>query len=430
MNQKIVAIAIGICVPILSLQEPACDRPPKLGAEELGRAPLSNYGSLEPIIQQMRAHRPLDLNGDRWHKTHPRGAFAEWRDLAKKCLRDGLHYDAGPLDLRPKVLERVENEKFNRERIEFNTAPWFRVPGYFYTPKNVKLPAPALVVMHEWGGPMLFGSERVCGETKIPVLVEHRATYTSGRALADFYASNGYCVVVIDAFHFGRRAPRGIGGLPAEFDPFTLDKATLASYETKVRDQLYLGVRQLNWAGTTWCGVNFGDDSRCVDYLLARKEVDKDRIGVTGLSGGGWRTNILAALDDRIQAAVPVGWMTTGDHQQPYNVAGAIGTFCLLPGVWDRIDIPDLMAMAAPKACMVVSGKQDILFPPAGQREAARQITAAYEWAGRPKHFRDYAPDKPHCYDREIQEQALAWFDEHLKKGEKPQSKPEKGNDK
>jgi dienelactone hydrolase len=345
-------------------------------------------------------------------------------------LRDGLHYDAGPLDLRPKVLERVESEKFNRERIEFNTAPWFRVPGYFYTPKNVKLPAPALVVMHEWGGPMLFGSERVCGETKIPVLVEHRGTYTSGRALADFYASNGYCVVVIDAFHFGRRAPRGIGGLPAEFDPFTLDKATLASYETKVRDQLYLGVRQLNWAGTTWCGVNFGDDSRCVDYLLSRKEVDKDRIGVTGLSGGGWRTNILAALDDRIQAAVPVGWMTTGDHQQPYNVAGAIGTFCLLPGVWDRIDIPDLMAMAAPKACMVVSGKQDILFPPAGQREAARQITAAYEWAGRPKNFRDYAPDKPHCYDREIQEQALAWFDEHLKKGEKPQSKPENGNDK
>src|SRR5437667_153304 len=119
--------------------------------------------------------------------------------------------------------------------------------------------------------------------------------------------------------------------------------------------------RKAAGAGATSCGVNFGDDSRCVDYLLSRKEVDKDRIGVTGLSGGGWRTNILAALDDRIQAAVPLGWMTTGDHQQPYNVAGAIGTFCLLPGVWDRIDIPDLMAMAAPKACMVVSGKQDIL---------------------------------------------------------------------
>ena len=77
-------------------------------------------------------------------------------------------------------------------------------------------------------------------------------------------------MIVIDAYHFGRRAPRGIGGLPAVFDPLKLDPATLASYEAKVRDQLYLGVRQLNWAGTTWCGVNFGDDSRCVDYLLSR----------------------------------------------------------------------------------------------------------------------------------------------------------------
>ena len=306
---------------------------------------------------------------------------------------------------------------------EAEVALQIRVYNHFYTPKNVRVPAPALVVMHEWGGPMLFGSERVCGETDHPVLVKHRAETTSGRALADFYASHGYCVLVIDAYHFGRRAPRGIGGLPEVFDPFTLDQATLASYEAKVRDQLYLGVRQLNWAGTTWCGVNFGDDSRCVDYLLSRPEVDGGRIGVTGLSGGGWRTDILAALDDRIRAAIPVGWMTTGDHQQPYNVAGAIGTFCLLPGVWDRIDIPDLIAMAAPKACMVVSGRQDMLFPPAGQREAARQIAAAYEWASCPNRFRDYAPDKPHCYDREIQEQALAWFDLYLKNGLGPQTK-------
>src|SRR5687767_1535675 len=131
--------------------------------------------------------------------------------------------------------------------------------------------------------------------------------------------------------------------------------ATLKRYESLVRDGLYLGVRQLNWAGTTWAGVNFGDDSRCVDYLLSRKEVDPERIGCTGLSGGGWRTNIMAALEPRIKAAVSVGWMTTGDAQQPYNVSGAIGTFCLLPGVWNRIDIPDLIAMAAPKAVMVVS---------------------------------------------------------------------------
>ena len=413
-------LAFVLCATTAMADEPPRDASRKWTAEELGRAPLNQYGSLEQAIQQIRAHRPLDLNAEHWHKAHPDGKFTEWHRLAQKCLRDGLHYAIGMLDLRAKTLNRIETDKFIREQIEFNTTPWFRVPGYFYAPKNVKVPAPALVIMHEWGGPMLFGSERVCGETEIPVLIEHRKNYTSGRPLADFFASQGYCVVVIDAYHFGRRTPRGIGGLPAEFDPFTLEEKTLANYETKVRDQLYLGVRQLNWAGTTWCGVNFGDDSRCVDYLLSRPEVDKNRIGVTGLSGGGWRTNILAALDDRVKAAVPVGWMTTGDTQQAYNVSGAIGTFCLLPGVWDRIDIPDLIAMAAPKACMVVSGKQDILFPPAGQREAARQIAAAFEWAGCARNFRDDAPDKPHCYDKETQEQALAWFDRHLKFNDDP----------
>ena len=52
--------------------------------------------------------------------------------------------------------------------------------------------------------------------------------------------------------------------------------------------------------------------------------MDPDRIGCTGLSGGGWRTNIMAALEPRIKAAVAVGWMTTGDTQQPYNLAGAV----------------------------------------------------------------------------------------------------------
>lgn len=222
-------------------------------------------------------------------------------------------------------------------------------------------------------------------------------------------------MIVIDAFHFGNRAPRGINGLPDSYDPSKLDEATLAEYDNLARGALFYGVRELNWAGTTWAGINYGDDSRCVDYLLSRKEVDSNRIGCTGLSGGGWRTDMIAALEPRVKATVTVGWMTTGDTQQAYNVNGAIGTFCLLPGVWDRIDIPDMISMAAPKACMVVSGSQDILFPPVGQREAERQISETYSWFGHSDLFRNYAPPKPHCYDAEIQEEALKWFNKYLK---------------
>ncbi len=384
--------------------------------EDLGRAPLSSYGSLEASIQNLRAHRPLDLSAPEWRRQHPSSNHDQWARQARALLAEGLHYDAGKPELNAVTTARWETESFVRETIEFNTAPWFRVPGYFYTPKKVPLPAPSLVVFHEWGGPMLFGADRVSGEPLHPVITDHRRRYTGGRALADWFASHGYAVIVIDAYHFGRRAPRGMSGLPEAYDPAKLDDATLKRYETVVRDGLYLGVRQLNWAGTTWAGVNYGDDSRCVDYLLSRKEVDPERIGCTGLSGGGWRTNILAALEPRIKAAVSVGWMTTGDTQQPYNVSGAIGTFCLLPGVWNRLDVPDLIAMAAPKAVMVVSTTKDPLFPPLGQREAARQIADAYAWAGCAARFRDYAPAKEHCYDAEIQTEALAWFNTHLKR--------------
>jgi dienelactone hydrolase len=407
----------AIVISLSDLGGATLDSPrPLLRVEELGRPSRNNYGSLEQPLELLRAHRPLDLSAGPWRQANRGGRHADWAPQARKVLADGLHYDAGQVALNAVTTARWETDAFVRETIEFNTAPWFRVPGYFYTPKNVPLPAPALVVFHEWGGPMLFGADRVSGEPVHPAIVEHRKTYTSGRALADWFASHGYAVIVIDAYHFGRRSPRGLSGLPENFDAAKLDDATLKKYDTLTRDALYLGVRQLNWAGTTWAGVNYGDDSHCIDYLLSRPEVDPQRIGCTGLSGGGWRTNIMAALEPRIKAAVSVGWMTTGDSQQLYNLAGAIGTFCLLPGVWDRIDVPDLIAMAAPKALMVVSGTEDPLFPPLGINEGARQIADAYSWAGCPERFRSFRPAKPHNYDADIQEQALAWFDQHLKK--------------
>lgn len=383
---------------------------------KISRSPKSQYGSLEDMVRGIRDHRPLDLSAECWREANPEGTFEQWRQEAHRCLMDGLHYHPGPLDLKAEVLGKEERDDLIVEQVVFNTTPWIRVKAFFLLPTKAELPVPGLVVFHAWGGPMLFGKERIVNTGRDhPVLAEHREKVYSGNYLAEELARQGYAVVVIDAHHFGERAPRGVGGLPEAYDPFELSVEEYQEVDTRVRDQLYLGVRQLNWAGTTWMGVNFWDDSRCVDYLISRPEVDSDRIGCTGLSGGGWRTNILAALDRRIQASVSGCWMTTGDYQQVYNVGGAIGTFCLLPGVWDRMDVPDLTILAAPNASMVVSTSEDELFPPEGQQEAARQIGMGYEWAGCPEKFSHNNPPKPHCYDADIQRDAIAWFDQHLK---------------
>jgi len=382
------------------------------------REPRTRYGSLEDVMHAIRDHRPLDLNAEVWRSAHPAGSFREWKKLAQQCLSEGLHYDPGPVDLRAAVSARTERDGYILETVEFNTTPWFRVEGYFLLPTGVRYPVPGLVVAHAWGGPMLFGKDRIVpepGGRDHPVLAKHRREYYSGKYLAEEFARRGYAVIVIDAFHFGPRIPLGFADIPERLDPYALDEKSLMALHEQVSSYrcLHHAVRQLNWAGTTWMGVLFWDDSRSVDYLLSRKEVDPNRIGCTGLSGGAWRTNVLAALDPRIRASVSVGWMTSGDHQQLYN-ATAVGTFAFLPGVWNRLDLPDLPIMSAPVASMVVVGTEDPLFDPNGFEEAIRQIGLGYEWAGCPERFQALAPPKGHCYDAEIQQAAIAWFDQHL----------------
>ena len=386
---------------------------------KMSREPLGDYGRLEGMVRHLRDFRPLDLNAEQWRKAHPDGTFEEWRKEVHALLLGSLHYDPCTLDLQAEVLGREDRGAFTLERVAFNITPWIRVNGYFLCTKGADGPVPGLVVFHAWGGPMLFGKDRIVNSGRDhQVLAEHRANYYSGNYLAEEFAKAGYAVIVIDAHHFGERARRGLNGIPDAYDPFDLSINDFVAVESRVRDQLYLGVRQLNWAGTTWMGVFYWDDSRCVDYLLSRLEVDGDRIGCTGLSVGGWRTNMLAALDRRVKASVSGCWMTTGDYQQIYNVNGAVGTFALLPGVWNRMDVPDLSILAAPNATMVVSTREDLLFPPEGQQEAARQIGLGFEWAGCPERFRHYDPPKPHCYDADVQQEALLWFDKHLKGSE------------
>ncbi len=80
------------------------------------------------------------------------------------------------------------------------------------------------------------------------------------------------------------------------------------------------------------------------------------------------------APEGRNRVPGSAGWMTTGDCQQLYNVAGAIGTSCLLPGVCDRLDVPDLTILAAPNHSIVIRCSEDDLFPPEGHADPARKF--------------------------------------------------------
>src|SRR6185503_4100059 len=112
----------------------------------------------------------------------------------------------------------------------------------------------------------------------------------------------------------------------------------------------------------------FWDDIRTVEYLLTRPEVDRKRIGCVGLSVGGLRSCHLAALDERIKAAVVVGWMASFPRQLRRHIRNSMGQTKVEPGLYRQHDYLDIASLARPRALLVINGKPGGLFHLDGAR--------------------------------------------------------------
>src|SRR5204863_4850744 len=107
--------------------------------------------------------------------------------------------------------------------------------------------------------------------------------------------------------------------------------------------------------GLTLSGVQVEDNRRAVDYLRGRPEVDGERLGVTGASGGGNQTMYAGALDERLQAVVPV--CSVGTYQAYLSAACCVCE--VLPGGLRMAEEGDVLALVAPRALMVVNATMD-----------------------------------------------------------------------
>src|SRR6185437_9239561 len=139
-------------------------------------------------------------------------------------------------------------------------------------------------------------------------------------------------------------------------------------------------VKGLTLAGLTWPGIVFWDDIRTLDYLVSRPEVDAKRIGCLGISMGGYRSLYLAGLDERIRAACVTGFLSSvrpmiRSHLDTHSWVH------FLPHLHRYLDLPDVAALAAPRALMVLQCGRDALFPLAGMKDGVRMIADVYKKA-------------------------------------------------
>jgi dienelactone hydrolase len=368
----------------------------------------SDVGSLFPFIQaQAKGVKfPLSFLHDDFKDV------ADWKRRAREKLMELLHYEPPACNANPEVVERIERDGLNQEKVYFNTTPDHRVAAYVLIPKNVKKPMPAIVALHDHGGFYLWGKEKLIEvQPEHPVLTDFRRHYYGGNAIADTLARQGYVVIVIDMFYWGERRML-LDNDPDDWRerPANIAAERIAAFNQRASQSEQLVGRTIFAAGFTWAGIIFWDDIRTVDYLVTRPEVDSTRIGCVGLSVGGLRACHLAALDDRIKAAVVVGWMASFPAQLRRHIRNTIGHTKLVPGLYRHMDYPDVASLAMPGALLVIQGSRDALFEPDGVQVCFDKLHGCYAKAGIPERFRAHPYDAPHEFNAEMQTEAWEWL--------------------
>ncbi len=369
----------------------------------------ADVGSLFPFIQRqaVSGQFPLSFLNSRF------AALADWKPAARAKLLDLLHYAPPPCDPAAETTARVDCGDYIREHVVFSTTPDVRVPAYVLVPKGLSKPAPAIVALHDHGGFYLWGKEKLVAiDGEHPIFGEFRRQYYGGRAIAVDLVRRGYIVAVIDMFYWGDRRML-LDDDPADWRerPATMPEERIRAFNTRASQNEQLVGRTLYSAGITWPGVMFWDDVRTVDYLVSRPDVDRTRIGCVGLSVGAVRSAHLAALDDRIKAAVVTCWMTSFPAQLKSHVRNTIGHTKVVPGLQRHLDYPDVASIAMPTALLVMSGTQDRLFDLDGVKASLAKLEACYAKAGLADRCRTRLYDSPHQFNAEMQAEAWAWLE-------------------
>lgn len=342
-----------------------------------------------------------------------------WRTAARKQLRDRLAIPS--IEGIPAVRQ---NRQYVYDGLHIEELTWQLPYGnataaILLKPANATGRLPGILAFHDHGGNKYFGTRKITktNDAQHPMMVQHQQEYYEGRAWANDLARRGYVVLVSDAFPFASRRvllndvpPQHRNGL-TDADPEKTEHIT--AYNEWAGAHEHIMAKSLFCAGTTWPGVFFAEDQKALDVLCARPDVDTNRIGCCGLSGGGMRTVFMAGLDERIKCAIPVGFMTTWKDFLLYK-SFTHTWMTYVPLLPNELDFPEIIGLHAPLPTLVLNDSEDDLYTLPEMKQADTILQEVYRNAGAPERYRCSFYPGPHKFDQKMQAEAFDWFDQWL----------------
>jgi dienelactone hydrolase/pimeloyl-ACP methyl ester carboxylesterase len=301
-----------------------------------------------------------------------------YQDDVRVSIRKALGTRPRKTALNPQIVDAIERRGFRIEKILFESRPGCLVTANLYIPNKIDGLAPGVIAS--------------CG---------HSAEGKAAPIYQEFcqrLALSGFVTLIFDPFNQGERDQY-----------YKLSDREIVRSSTHAHNMMG---KQLDLIGE-WFGAWRGWDAiRALDYLLTRPEVDPDRIGLTGNSGGGTMTTWVWGVEERFAFAAPSCFVTTFAHNLENELPADSEQYP--PGVIGRgLDMADFMLAQAPKPVMLL-GQKYCFFDRRGLKDASEDVRRFYSLVGAPNDNTGYfLGPEGHGYSSHNQKAMVRFFAHH-----------------
>lgn len=310
----------------------------------------------------------------------------------REKFREMIHGLPDRNPLQPVVVRTLERDQYRIENVMFQSRPDFWVTGNLYVPTSGPGPFPGII--------------SPCGHYAIARMQpDYQYVYLN-------LVRSGFVVLGYDPIGQGER--RQYWGPEMDDIRGGLDPV----YEHSMPGQVLLML------GEDLTHYRIWDGMRAVDYLLTRPEVDKDRIGCAGHSGGGTLTQFISALDERIKCAVVNEGGTS--HRWPIHIRpeDRVGPSDIeqniFPAAAHGVDLCDIHVAIAPRPLLALIENYSPHF-----NLAADHIRSRYQLLGVPEKFATEEATDPHAWTVKLRQATTNWFSRWFYNRPGPASEPD-----